>query len=84
MVGCEGLEPSMLQGAADLQSAGRPTGPYNPHLEEAARFQLALPVGTSVFKTDGLKHSPTLPNWRIVWDFNPRHLTVCSASNGVQ
>ena len=30
-------------------------------MAEAVRFELTGPVGPSVFKTDGLNHSPTLP-----------------------
>ena len=30
-------------------------------MAEAVRFELTEPCGSSVFKTDGLNHSPTLP-----------------------
>ena len=30
-------------------------------MAEAVRFELTGPVGPSVFKTDGLNHSPTFP-----------------------
>ena len=59
-------------GRSDLQSdAFDQLG--HTHMEEAVGFQPTMLVlgDMSVFKTDAIKHSATLPNWRRVRDFNP-------------
>ena len=38
---------------------------YDQILAEAVRFELTEPFDSAVFKTAGLNHSPTLPEFRF-------------------